>query len=99
MACRKRLRTSSKCPRSKPVRERGKNHLLIHSPDIVAGCYGDVLLNGQRLKHLLSLRIDIPADKEDQHFIKVTAEFMSSVRVEGNPCSIVADDRKVEFIL
>lgn len=73
-----------------------QNHLLIHFPDCVTTC-GDVFLNGKRLEHLLSLRVDIPAD-QDKPFVKVTAEFISSVRVEGLVRTIQAHEQKIEFI-
>jgi hypothetical protein len=75
--------------------QRGKNHLLVYFPDILTTC-GDVILNGKRLENLLSLRVDIPAGK-DLPFLKVTAEFMSSVRIESFLTTAKVHGRRIEF--
>jgi len=72
------------------------NHLLIDIPN-VAYSYGEILLNGKPLRHLLSLTIEVPGRGKCNTFTTVTAKFLSSVRLEGDMRAVRVYRRKLEF--
>ena len=72
------------------------NRLTIEIPG-VGPTIGEVLLNGKPLRHLLSLRIEIPGKGKCNTFVTVTARFLSSVRFHGDMRTIKTSRNNLEL--
>ena len=92
IASRRKSQTASARSRSTL---QGKNHLSIRIPQVTTGSFGDIKLNGKSLNNVLSVRIEIPS--EDGPFVKVTAQFMSTLELDTRITSVKQLGRICEF--